>query len=92
MGNKACQKTVGYAERVASAIRNLAANTEDKTKVQLFSVYYGKAGDTMNVYREGGWGTHPLWPRETRTFPTGWAASLPETLYRGERGRSEQQL
>ena len=52
MGNKACQKTVGYAERVASAIRNLAANTEDKTKVQLFSVYYGKAGDTMGIYEE----------------------------------------
>ncbi len=75
MGNKACQKTVGYAERVASAIRNLAANTEDKTKVQLFSVYYGKAGDTMNVYREGGWGTHPSVAERNKNI-SNWLGSI----------------
>ena len=52
-GSAACNKTVSYVESVASAIRSLEAKTEDKTKVQLFSVYYGKAGDTMGIYEEG---------------------------------------
>ena len=53
MGNAACTVTVEKVETVARAIRSLSAATEDKTPVQLYSVYYGQANDTMRVYNEG---------------------------------------
>lgn len=46
IGSDACEKTVSYVEKVASAIRGLSADTK------LYSVYYGGAGDTMNVYTD----------------------------------------
>ena len=52
IGSAACEKTVSYVEKVARAIRNLSAETEARTKVKLYSVYYGGDGDTMNVYTD----------------------------------------
>ena len=77
MGSEACPKTVNYAEKVASAIRKLEANTEDKTKVQLFSVYYGKAGDTMGIYEED-WSSitgHSYWPNSSKNI-SNWLGSI----------------
>ena len=53
IGSAACEKTVSYVEKVARAIRGLSADTEAKTKVKLYSVYYGGDGDTMGIYEEG---------------------------------------
>ena len=52
-GSDACETTVSYVEKVARAIRGLSADTEAKTKVKLYSVYYGGDGDTMGIYEEG---------------------------------------